>query len=136
MNEVLQTSTKNSNADEKPFQIIIKKYSNGLEVIDTGVIHSYNASEIKLVINNLSIVIQFLKNEEKHSSYRISADPEDKRTLFLKLNNFESSFSEGSPESIHVANISNRKIYLSFFVTTIDKNIGARSFAYTILAGE
>ena len=137
MSDVLQTTTNDGNVVEKPVEIVVKKYSNGYEIIDTGVIHSYNSSEIRIIINGLEFIIQFPENkEDKKSTYALSADPFNPKSLLLKLTNFESSFSEGSPGPLHIANVNNKKIYLSFFVTTIDKNVGARSFAYTILTGE
>lgn len=132
--DFLETTTIDNNASNPA--INIKKYWNGLEVVDSGVIHSFNSQDITISVNSVIINFKFVTDKAlSNGKFEIKADPQNLKVMNINLYNMDSPFYEGSPHPLHVANVGNSRVLISFFVSTIDKNIGARSFQYSVLFG-
>lgn len=131
---LLETTTDEGKTTKN--QIVIKKYYNGLEVIDSGVIHSFNSQDIQITVNTVIINFKFdddILNQDNR--FEIKADPKNDKVMNIHLYNMNSPFYEGAPHPIHVANVGNCRVLISFFVSTIDKAKGARILQYSISAG-
>lgn len=131
--ELLQTS---ESIDQQSPKVIIKKTYNGLEVVDSGVIHSFDSQEITISVNSVIINFKFLNDDNlTEGKFEIKADPSHQNVMNINLYNMDSPFYEGAPHPIHVANVGNSRVLISFFVSTIDKKKGARAFQYSVLVG-
>lgn len=118
--------------------IEINKFVGGKKVIDTGALISYNSEDIIIIINNVRIRFEFLEDDtvKDKDNIIIRADPEVSNATIIGLYNMKNSLSEGTPNPIHIANISTKKIFISFFITTVSFELGARIFHYTVLEGK
>ena len=118
--------------------ILVKKYTNGMEIIDSGVLISYNSQDIIININSVRIRFEFLESKNITNGGNIKINPEKniENAMVVSLYNMESLFPEGTPHPLHVANVGSSRILISFFVNTVDKKAGVRIFQYSLMAGE
>ncbi|MDC5023920.1 hypothetical protein OHW20_02515 [Acinetobacter baumannii] len=115
-------------------EIVIKKISNGMTILDNGVIHSFNSESFEIHVNTVVIKFNFVNDHEiKGSGYRAELDKESKKQLNINLVNMNSKFESGTAKPITIAKIKNKTIYMTFFVSKIDEDKEVRAFHYSIL---
>lgn len=137
MNDISKNYTTSIKGTPKS-NIEINKYVGNKKVIDTGVLISYNSEEIIIVINSVQLRIKFLEDSSVTSeeNITISSDSTMKNASIISLYNMKNILPEGTPSPLHIANVGEKKIFISFFVLTVSKEFGARMFQYTLLEGE
>lgn len=118
--------------------IELNKYIGNKKVVDSGTLVSYGSEDIIININTVSIRFVILEdsNITDTGNIKINPDPHKTNTLVVSLYNMHNVLPEGAPNAFHIANVGGKKIYISFFVTTVSKEIGARIFQYTLMEGE
>ncbi len=110
--------------------VVVKKFVNGYEVIDSGTIHVAGDS-LQLVLDGMPIDILF-KDDGGNARFITEVDG---LSLKISLFNFNNPLGEGRIEPIGVATSQGRDIKLTFFSHTIDKAKSERVFSYTFLMG-
>lgn len=116
--------------------IYVRAKIGGMEVIDSGVLISYESNDVEILINSVNLKIEFIldKNLKSEGNMRIEPCPKDNKLTIIKLFNLDQAFPEGSPSPLHMVNVGDTKVFLSFFVTTINKENGTRIFQYSVTA--
>lgn len=120
-------------------KIDIKKLYENMEVIDSGIIHTYNSNDIIITVNSVKIIFKFVTDEEAldlKSTIDVGVDKSQVNTLIIKLINFKSPDPEGAPKPLNIASVGTKQVFISFFVETINREKGVRSFSYTLMAEE
>lgn len=118
--------------------IEVNKFIGNKKVIDTGTLISYNSEDIIITINSVHIRFVILEDSKITDTGNIKIDPDPTRenAMIVSLYNMHNIFPEGAPNPFHIANVGGKKIFISFFVTTVSKELGARIFHYTLIEGE
>lgn len=114
--------------------INVSKKIGGKEVIDSGTLISYESSDLDILINTINIKIKFIddKKIDKSKNMEIGTSQDNAKETVIKLYNLEQAFPEGSPTALHVVNVGTDRVFLSFFITTVNSVDGTRIFHYSI----
>lgn len=110
-------------------QYPLKIVTSGLEVISSGVVHLVEP-EVKFSIASLTFKFRF-KSESGDSRFESNIVDDE---MIIDLFNFNNSLGQGKIEPMEVGTISGRRLFITFFVNTIEKNL--RQFNYTFLLKE
>lgn len=118
-------------------EIKVDKFVGEKKVIECGTLITYKSEDIVININTVSIKFVILEdsNVKDTGNIKIIHDPNKNNSMIFNLYNMDSVFPEGAPNPFHIANVGGKKIFISFFVTTISKEAGARIFQYTLMEG-
>ena len=116
----------------------VNKYVGNKKVIDSGTLIAYNSEDIIITINSVHIRFVILEDSKitDTGNIKINPDPNMDNAMIVSLYNMHNIFPEGAPNPFHIANVGGKKIFISFFVTTVSKELGARIFHYTLMEGE
>ena len=128
-------SSSLATGDQLPIKVSAK--IGGTKVIDSGILISYEANDVEININSVNIKIKFLTDKSVHMSDNnmvIKPCPDDEKLTIIELYNIEQAFPEGSPNPLHVVNVGATRVFLSFFITTVNSNNGTRIFQYSVTA--
>lgn len=115
-------------------KINVERFIGDKVVLDTGTLISYNSESITIAIDDVKIRFDFHQDNKisGESNIGVSRDPLRADTLVFKLTNMVNSVPEGSPEEFHIANIDEKKIFISFFSITVSEEVGVRMLHYTL----
>ncbi|EGR2123796.1 DUF6864 domain-containing function [Vibrio cholerae] len=116
------------------YGIQVSKFTNGLEVLDSGVVH-ISTPDIEFRVDNLTIRFLF---EQDSGSSRYEGQVEE-GILVFRLFNFQNPLGEGLDEPVPIASIKGRELYLQFYVNSNLRGANGqkafREFKYTFLLG-
>ena len=105
---------------------------NGKELLDSAVIHLSQNDDVTLDIEGLLLKFVFETDvNDKNTGYVGNVEGS---TLTITLKNFNNSLGEGIFTPFEVGFYKSRKLYVTFFVNTFDKN--GRRFEYNLFLGE
>lgn len=114
------------------YGIQISKFTDGLEVLDSGIIHM-TSSDIEFNVDNLKI--KFIFTTDKNNSAPRYEGEVVGGVLLFKLYNFNNSLGEGPDAPIPIASIRNRELFILFYVnsniSTSNNSGWFREFKYT-----
>ncbi|MES2284810.1 MAG: hypothetical protein V4547_03910 [Bacteroidota bacterium] len=119
--------------DEIESALVVKKKVGELDVIANDTLHISGDQISSLEISSLTIKFSFIKDiENTESRYRGKAEG---KVLTLELINFANSLGEGAIEPVKLGHLLSRKLYVSFYVYTIDLEKGLRILSYSLYLG-
>lgn len=102
----------------------------GKDLITSGIVHLEQA-EFELSIGGLSLLFRF-KNEESPGG-RYAGSVVDGKLIF-ELINHNNSLGEGVFSPIEIGKLKNHKLYITYFVHTVEEN--KRSFEFALYLGD
>lgn len=108
--------------------IPISVYTNGLELIASGVVH-LTTPDVLFHIGDLKVKFIF-KVDAEGARYDGLVD---NGVLVISLYNFSNALGEGNPDPISIAKIKGRELFVTYYVKTLPN--GMREFTYTFLLG-
>lgn len=101
--------------------------AGGKQLIESGVIH-LDVNEVTFQVRNLYFVFKFIADKD-NTRYESEVDSENNRLLF-NLYNFNNSLGQGLLSPAQVGTLGGKKLYVSWFVHSIDIENNLRSFQY------
>jgi len=110
-------------------QYPLKITTSGYEVIHSGIVHLHEP-EVEFEISDLTFKFRFKKGTD---GTRFDADIVD-NVMVLTLFNFDNSLGQGKIDPVEIATLNGRKLYITFFVNTMEDNV--RQFNYTFMLGD
>ncbi|WCP81162.1 hypothetical protein PQE20_03965 [Vibrio harveyi] len=117
------------------YGIQVTKFTNGLEVLESGVVH-ISSPDLEFQIDNLKVKFLFVSDE---GSPRYEGKVEDGVLLF-RLFNFNNSLGEGLEQPVPIASIKGKELYIQFYVNSNLNGANGqgafREFKYTFLLGD
>lgn len=111
----------------------VQTFVNGLELVKSGMVHITENSELKITIDNLTLLFAFENDDSKQP---VEKNLIDNSTLRICCNNFKNSLGEGIISPIEIGSLGGKKLYVSFFVWTPNISQGKRIFNYCLYLSE
>lgn len=109
----------------------IRKIVDGMEVIDTGVLHTKGDS-ITFYIDDFRLEFKFITLND-NSNPKVKSEivvENEKPNLIVELYNFNNPLGSGFLHPTEIVEIGGIKIFLTFFLRYIE---GEREFTYSLL---
>lgn len=101
------------------------------ELLTSGVVHLQNQKEISFRLANLNFIFRFTSDTDKP---RFTGEMvEDK--LILNLFNFKNSLGEGRLDPVQIGTFESRKLYVTWYVNTVEVETDSRIFQYAFYLG-
>ncbi|ENY5168486.1 hypothetical protein ACEZNU_004518 [Vibrio parahaemolyticus] len=108
--------------------------TNGLEVLESGVVH-VTTDDLEFTLDNITIRFRF-EDDTNDTTTRYKGGVEN-GVLTFRLFNFKNTFGEGPQQPLLIAQIRGRNAFLMFYVNTNVNGSGAnqhfREFKYSFL---
>jgi len=116
------------------FGIKVSASTNGLEVLESGLVH-LTTPEVEFKVDNLVIRCIF-ENDDGGSRFEGKVESE---ALTFRLYNFNNSIGEGNDSPLAIATIKNRDLFFHFHVNTYSNSSASnspfREFKYSFMLG-
>lgn len=106
-----------------------------LRVLTSGVVFSPKGENIEIVVDDVTIIFNFLDDEENEKT-RINTKVLDDSHVEISLINFNNSSSQGKVVPTNLMFTENFDIHISYMVTTLNKKLNHKQLTYTIYYGE
>lgn len=104
---------------------------DGKELLDSAVVHATDKDDITIDINGLILKFEFEDDsDDKTTGYRGGVFG---NTFTMTLRNFNNVLGDGVLKPLEVGFYKNRKLYLTFFVNTMNNK--ERRFEYNLFLG-
>lgn len=113
---------------------LVKAFVGDLEVIESGTVHVGLNRNLKLQIGN-NMAMEFLFVEDKKKEKGSIKTRIDGKKMIWTLFNFENTIGEGIINPLEVGTFNDRRIYLSFYISTPNKDNENRIINYVIYLG-
>lgn len=108
----------------------VKKFVDGLSLIDSGVIHCVSDTIITIMLDNFSLNFRIVKDPSEKRRLKLSNESTD--TITLDFVNFNENLGAGVLKPTSLFRINGVEIYFTFFIRSLDEN--QKEFTYSLLS--
>ena len=118
----------NENIDVK---ISIEEY----EVVSSGIINLFS-KEFKIYINGITLIFEFLKDDDENAVAHFMGNTEGENTLRLKIFNMKNALVEGFYKPTRIGIVNGKEFFINFSAWSLDVQNNIRSLAYNLILGK